>query len=140
MSCVANKVLTGKKASLAVVSAWLVLLGQFPVFAVQDVVISWDASGDTKVVGYKIYYGSSSRAYTNVVDVGNSTSVTISGLTEGSTNYFAATTYAAEASESSYSEEVVCVTQSSTPNIITNQPTHRFEASVTGENPEGGRQ
>lgn len=122
MSCVANKVLTEKKASLAVLSAWLVLLVQLPVFAVQDAVVSWNASGDTKVAGYKIYYGSSSRAYTNVVDVGNATNVTISGLAEGSTNYFAATTYAAEASESPYSEEVVCVTQSSTPITITNPP------------------
>ena len=119
---------TEKKASLAVLSAWLVLLVQLPVFAVQDAVISWNPSSDTKVVGYKIYYGSSSRAYTSVVDVGNATNVTISGLTEGSTNYFAATTYAAESSESSYSEEVVCV---SSPNVITNLPAEGADTNIS---------
>ena len=122
MSCFANIIWTGKKLRLAVGTAGLALLMQWPAFAVQDVVISWNPSSDSKVAGYKIYYGPASRAYANAVDAGSATNVTIAGLAEGSTNYFAATTYGASTNESPYSDEVVCVTQSSTPVIITNPP------------------
>ena len=128
MSCVANKVLTGKKASLAVLSAWLVLLGQLPVFAVQDVVISWDPSGVSAVAGYKIYYGSSSHNYVNVVDAGNAMNVTITSQAEGASFYFAATTYDALNHESVLSDEVVgyippaVVTVTNGPGAVTNPP------------------
>lgn len=122
MSCFANIIWTGKKLRLTVGTAWLALLMQWPAFAVQDVAISWNPSSDTQVAGYKIYYGSSSHTYLNVVDAGSGTNVTISGLTEGSTNYFAATTYGATTNESPFSEEVVCVTQSSIPVTISNPP------------------
>lgn len=128
MLCVANKVLTGKKASLAVVSAWLVLLGQLPVFAVQDVVISWNPSEVSAVAGYKIYYGLSSGNYVNVVDAGSATNVTITSLVEGASFYFAAKTYDAFNNESVLSDEVVgyvppsVVTVTNDPGVVTNSP------------------
>ena len=126
MLCVANKVLTGKKASLAVLSAWLVLLVQLPVFAVQDAVISWNPSGVSEVAGYKIYYGPSSHNYVNVVDAGNATNVTITSLVEGAAFYFAAKTYDALNHESVFSDEVVgyiplaVVTVTNDPGAVTN--------------------
>lgn len=128
MSCVANKVLTGKKASLAVLSAWLVLLGQLPVFALQDVVISWNPSDVSAVAGYKIYYGTSSGNYMNVVDAGNATNVTITSLVEGASFYFAAKTYDAFNNESLLSDEVVgyvplaVVTVTNNLGMVTNPP------------------
>jgi hypothetical protein len=57
-------------------------------------------------VGYNIYYGTASRVYTNKVSVGSATTATISGLTEGLTYFFSATTYAAQNMESDFSDEI----------------------------------
>jgi len=76
-------------------------------FATQSVTLAWDPSPDTNVVGYRVYYGVVSRTYTNVVNVGNATNVTINGLVEGTTYYFAATAYNSLGMESDYSAESV---------------------------------
>ncbi len=57
--------------------------------ATQSVTLGWEPSLDSSVVGYKIYYGTTSHNYTNLVAVGNSTSATITGLISGETYYFA---------------------------------------------------
>ncbi|UCG07373.1 MAG: fibronectin type III domain-containing protein [Desulfobacterales bacterium] len=72
-----------------------------------DVTLAWDANTEPDLDGYKVYYGTSSRNYTNSVDAGNITEYTITGLTEGTTYYFAATAYDALDNESGYSAEVV---------------------------------
>jgi hypothetical protein len=72
---------------------------------VQSVTLAWNTSADPTVVGYNIYYGVVSRTYTNVVNVGNTTNVTISGLVEGATYYFAATAYNTLGLESNFSGE-----------------------------------
>src|SRR5664280_1352135 len=75
-------------------------------FATQSVSLAWDPSPDTNVVGYKVYYGVASRTYTNIVDVGDVTNTTISGLVEGTTYYFAVTAYNILGMESDFSAEV----------------------------------
>ncbi|HTB82052.1 MAG TPA: hypothetical protein VK742_00225 [Candidatus Sulfotelmatobacter sp.] len=80
-----------------------------PAFGVQSVTLSWNASADPTVVGYKIYYGTTSGVYPNSVDAGGATNVTITGLADGSTNYFAGTTYDSATNESPYSAEVAYV-------------------------------
>ena len=67
--------------------------------------LSWDPSSDPTVTGYNVYYGASSRGYTNIVPVGSSTSAVVSNLAAGVTYYFAATTYNAVGVESDYSAE-----------------------------------
>jgi hypothetical protein len=89
----------------AVLSAW----------ADVSVPLAWNASADTNVAGYKIYYGGVSQTYTNSVDVGNVTSTVISGLAAGTTYYFAATTYTAAGVESQFSNE----TSYTTTNAVT---------------------
>jgi len=67
----------------------------------------WDPSTSSNVGGYKVSYGTSPGNYTATVDVGNQTSYAVSGLTEGSTFYFAAKAYdTTKATESAYSNEV----------------------------------
>ncbi len=76
-----------------------------------DATFSWTASTEP-VSGYKIHYGTTSRNYDFVVDVGLPTPVngeivaSVDGLLEGQTYYFAATAYSAT-EESDYSVEVV---------------------------------
>jgi hypothetical protein len=67
----------------------------------------WKASASPETVGYNIYYGQSSRAYTSKLAFGDVTQATISGLTGGVTYYFAATSYDSAGVESSYSPEIV---------------------------------
>lgn len=69
--------------------------------------LEWDPGASTEAVsGYKVYYGSSSGSYENVLNIGNHTSCEISGLTEGKRYYFSATTYDAEGNESAKSGEI----------------------------------
>jgi hypothetical protein len=68
--------------------------------------VMWNASSDTNVAGYKVYYGTVSGQYTNVIVAGNVTSTPISGIEPGNTYYFAATSYNAAGWESGYSPEI----------------------------------
>jgi hypothetical protein len=72
----------------------------------QSVTLAWDQTTDPNVVGYRAHYGVASHAYTNMVDVGNATNVTISGLVQGTTYYFGATAYNTFGMESDFSNEV----------------------------------
>ena len=67
-----------------------------------QVSFAWNIS--TGADGYKMHYGNYGGNYQYTVDVGNSTSCTISGLEEGKTYYFAVTAY--NSLESDYSKEL----------------------------------
>jgi hypothetical protein len=98
----------------------LVVLAFFimPVLAYSiEVTLAWDPNEEPDLDGYKIYYGTSSRNYSNTVDVGNTTQYTISGLNDGVTYYFAATAYDAYENESDFSEEVIYASENT--HIIT---------------------
>lgn len=92
---------------------WLFLF-QLSVHADQSVTLSWDATGDSNVAGYKVYYGVASGIYTHCIDVGNVITATISGLAPDTTYYFAATTYDTFGNESDYSNETTYHTPSPT--------------------------
>ena len=74
--------------------------------ATGQVTLTWDASMDSDLAGYKVYYGTVSRDYDVSMDVGNWTSCTVASLQEGETYYFAVTAYSTDLSESGYSNEV----------------------------------
>ncbi len=79
-----------------------------------EAILSWDppttnADGTplTDLAGYKVYRGMVSGVYSAIpFDVGNVTSYTFSGLSEGTTYYYAITAYDASGNESAYSNEV----------------------------------
>ena len=69
--------------------------------------LAWDPPDvSADVVGYKIYYGTTSSTYSQIIDVGNMTSYTVTGLTDGQSYYFVVTTYNSSGLESYYSNEV----------------------------------
>jgi len=86
--------------------------------------LAWDPNTEPDVAGYWIYYGTASRSYTYSIDVGNVTTYTLQGLTQGVTYYIALTAYDSANNESDYSNEVSGrVTETvSTPNVL-NGPT-----------------
>jgi hypothetical protein len=85
----------------------LMLLLASPVRAGQSVTLSWQSNPDPEVAGYDIYYGSTSHDYTNIIDAGTNSFVTISNLASGITYYFAATAYDAQNQQSEFSNEAI---------------------------------
>jgi len=78
-----------------------------------SVTLSWDAPTTNAdgtslkdLAGYKIYYGTSSKNYSQKINVGNVTTDKISNLTSGNTYYFAVTAYDESGNESKLSNEV----------------------------------
>jgi len=64
-----------------------------------------DGSALTDLDGYLIYYGTASRSYSQVIDVGNVRSYTVTNLAGGHTYYFAVTAYDTTFNESVFSNE-----------------------------------
>jgi type IV pilus assembly protein PilY1 len=91
--------------------------------------LAWDANSESDLAGYKVYYGTSPQSYAGSVDVGNVTSYTLTGLSQGQTYYVAMTAYNTSGSESGYSSEVSGVATettlpvSETPPTVTPSPT-----------------
>jgi len=73
--------------------------------------LAWNPSTGPGVAGYKVYYGTASRAYSNSIDVGNATTYDLTGLTKGQTYFIATTAYDTSHNESGYSNEVSGVAQ-----------------------------
>lgn len=65
----------------------------------------WDPP-DIDPAGYRIHFGTASAQYNTIVDVGKTTTYTITGLEEGNTYYFAATAYYDNEPESDFSNEI----------------------------------
>jgi hypothetical protein len=68
--------------------------------------LEWMANIEPDLAGYKVYYGTASRSYDQVRDVGGTTSFRALGLTNGTKYYLAVTAYDSSGNESSYSQEV----------------------------------
>jgi hypothetical protein len=69
--------------------------------------LAWDPPDiSTDVTGYMLYYGTVSGAYSQSIDVGNTTDYTVGNLIDGKTYYFAVTAYNAAGYQSVYSNEV----------------------------------
>jgi hypothetical protein len=74
--------------------------------------LSWSASSDEGIAGYKIYYGENPRTsdcppggYPKNIDAKNKTNQKIDSLTESHAYYFSVTSYNKKGRESCFSEE-----------------------------------
>ena len=68
--------------------------------------LSWDASADVPVAGYRLYYGTNSGAYLLVTNAGLALTQSVV-LPHAGRWFFAATAYTSDGVESGFSEEVV---------------------------------
>ena len=133
----------------AVSLIWLNLcsavLGSQPgLFGSQQATLGWNASPDPTVVGYYLYYGTTTGVCTNQIDVGTNTVFSVGGLVAGSTYYFSATSYNGARIESSYVPEVayivpgiLAVTQNVSSAITRIQfpvaPTHSYQLQASSD-------
>jgi K319L-like, PKD domain/Fibronectin type III domain len=109
------------------VGAALLLLGLAPSAHAASVVLSWSANSESDLGGYIAYWGGASRSYPNHSDVGTARSLTIPGLVEGNTYFFAVKAYDNTGNQSAYSAEVSLT-------IPTSGPSDTTAPSVTGVN------
>jgi fibronectin type 3 domain-containing protein len=81
---------------------------------VASATLQWTASTDSRVTGYRIYYGTESRTYQakgSGLNASSMTTYTVPNLTVGRTYYFAVTAYDAAGNESDYSSEATKIAQ-----------------------------
>jgi hypothetical protein len=71
-----------------------------------SITLSWDPNAEPDIAGYIVYYGPSSGNYTNNTNVGNVTTWTVPGLTDGQLYYFAVRAYNTAGQQSPLSAEV----------------------------------
>ncbi len=72
-----------------------------------QVTLAWDASHDSNVAGYMVYYGYASGHYEGAVDVGMQTTSTLLDLEEGQAYYFTVGSYDANGEEIKLSSEII---------------------------------
>ena len=70
-------------------------------------VLEWDLPADASVSGFKVYLGTSSRQYTQSINAGMRTNVSVTNLDAGITYFLAATAYDTNGVESEFSEEII---------------------------------
>ena len=68
--------------------------------------LAWNPSPSPEIVACHLYYGTVSGEYTNIVVVGDVTTVTVSGLLPGVIYFFAITAVDADGQESDFSNEI----------------------------------
>ncbi|WP_181416816.1 LamG-like jellyroll fold domain-containing protein [Nitrospira lenta] len=77
-----------------------------PTTGTAAVTLSWNKNTESDLSFYRVYYGTSSRNYSNSMGVGTALSSTISNLTPGTIYYFAVTAVDTSGNESAPSGEV----------------------------------
>ena len=77
-----------------------------------SVTLSWERNQEPDIAGYKIFYGTASRSYTNTITINDTAhepltrNYTIVGLEDGKTYYFAIKAFDLAGQESDFSDEV----------------------------------
>ena len=77
-----------------------------PAITSSIVALAWDRSPGLGVKGYRLHYGTASRSYSSIIDVGNVTTYKISNLRTGKTYYVVVTSYDKAGRESPVSNEI----------------------------------
>jgi hypothetical protein len=73
--------------------------------SLSSLALVWDPNKEADLAGYRLYYGSASREYTQMIDVGNVTEFRLDDLQKGMTYFLALTAYDFDGNESGFSKE-----------------------------------
>ena len=84
------------------VFCFLVACPGIPNSQAADLTLSWDRNTKPTIAGYRVYYGTSSLSYSNVITAGNVTTFTVTGLASNRKYFFAVTAYDKAGSESGF--------------------------------------
>ncbi len=112
----------GHRLVVTALAALVLLSSSLPARASSSVTLGWDPGPNFAPTGYRLYYGTTSGSYNQMVDVGNVNSTTISNLGAGTTYYFAVTEYNASGTESPASAEVSFVAPRAGPTVSLASP------------------
>jgi hypothetical protein len=82
------------------------LLSGITSLTAQDLTLAWDANPESDIAGYRLHYGTTPGNYTQVKDVGNTTTASVGDLVAGTTYYFVVSAYNTADLEGPASEEV----------------------------------
>ncbi len=74
--------------------------------AADELKVTWNKNTEVDLSGYKVYWGTSSRVYSNNFYVGTDTTYTVPNLSQGNEYFFAVTAIDTANNESAYSDEV----------------------------------
>jgi len=94
--------------------------------------LRWDAVDDV-ILTYRVYWGTTSKVYTDFIDAGNRTSTEITNLQDGTRYYFAVTAVDFWGNESTFSNEVV-----SSGEQVQNDASAKFDLDFNYPNPFNG--
>jgi fibronectin type III domain protein len=97
--------MAGHKTLIACVLT-LAILGFAPHVGAASLSLAWDHSTSSNAAGYLVSYGTQSGKYTTTIKAGYVTSVTINGLTEGTTYYISVQSYDSAGTLGSPSQEI----------------------------------
>lgn len=95
------------------------------------VALDWDAVADGGIVGYMVFYGTTSGVYTGSEEYGLTTNAVIEGLQSGQTYYFMVASVDGYGNESFSSEEAACVAPAPLPLQLAVQPSGLGVGSVS---------
>jgi PKD repeat protein len=97
----------GLRRTLWALIAVGLLLGIRPVAATAgSLSLAWDPNTEDDLAGYKVYIGTASQTFSQIIDVGHVTAFTVTDLLEGETYFSTITAYDIYVNESDFSNEV----------------------------------
>ncbi len=94
--------------------------------------LAWDPNTEPDLAGYRVYYGTESRAYIDFVDVGKVTAYCLDSLLEGVTYYISITAYDTAGNESDFSGEVSGIPVPGEPAPVGGGPETASDSSIYG--------
>lgn len=109
--------------------------------AASSVTLAWDPPSRADIAGYRVYYGTASGSYPQIINVGNTTTATVSNLAPGQTYYFVVTDYDSLGLESVPSNQVSAIAQiNTTPSANPAYPVLTNFISYSGDFNGSGKQ
>ncbi|MFQ5803561.1 MAG: PKD domain-containing protein [Candidatus Methylomirabilales bacterium] len=109
-----------EKTVWSIIGAGLLILLPPMAATAGDLPLTWDPNSEGDLSGYKVHVGTSSRTYSQTIDVGHVTTFTVSNLSDGQSYFAAITAYDIFGNESGFSNEVSAIvnTPNSPPNAV----------------------